>query len=375
MLNLAPIKFNQLVWHDQPYLHPMQRINVGPDFYDRAAEKAAIKAHLHSPDCAPLLILGERRSGKTSLLKLLDNYMTNDSAGKFMSVCNIWVGFKSCRDLIEEIWQEIQIQRRKITGPDQPFAGPKPATTAELLEALRSLPFERSQKLVIAIDELDSYLNEAQDIAPAEGPLFEALIKGLMEASDLPVQLLITATCLPADLTAGMISLRLHPFNAVDLAELVRGITDATAANLSDDDLAGLFELSGGWPWWVKLLLLCLNEAGPGEDRLSRAASLAVRHPNVGPLVENVYFYHFDKEEKALVLALSQQRGCFKAAQVAAMPAPRQTALADLVERDYLQRDWAGDCRFKIGLLADWFLMWNRFEEEKGLYAGPVALD
>lgn len=375
MLNLTSIKFNQLVWHDQPYLHPMQRVNVGPDFYDRTGEKAALKAHLYSPGCTPLLILGERRSGKTSLLKLLDNYMTGDSAGRFISVCNIWVGFKSCRDLIEEIWQEIQIQRRKISGPDQPFAGPKPATTPELLEALRALPFNPSQKLVIAIDELDSYLNEAQDIAPAEGPLFETLIQSLIEASDLPLQLLITATCLPADLTGGMVSLRLHPFSAVDLAELVGGITNAAAVNLSNEDMNGLFELSGGWPWWAKLLLLCLNEIGPGEDRLSRAASLAVKHPSVGPLVENVYFYHFNKEEKALVLALSQHRGCFKAAQIAAMPASRQTALATLIERDYLQRDLAGDCRFKIGLLADWFLMWNRFEEEKSLYYGQLIPD
>lgn len=375
MLNLVPIKFNQLVWHDQPYLHPIQRINVGPDFYDRVAEKAVIKAHLHSPGCAPLLILGERRSGKTSLLKLLDNYMTNDSAGRFISVCNIWVGFKSCRDLIEEIWREIQIQQRRITGQNQLPAGPKPATTTELLEALRALPFERPQKLVIAIDELDSYLNEAEDIAPAEGPLFETLIRSLIEASDLPLQLLITATCLPANLSGGMVPVRLHPFSVVDLADLVRGVTDTAAVNLSDDNLAGLFELSGGWPWWVKLLLLCLNEAGPGEDRLSRAASLAVKHPNVGPLVENVYFYHFDKEEKALVLALSQKRGSFKAAQIAAMPAPRQMALANLVERDYFQRDMVGDCRFKIGLLADWFLTWNRFEEEKGLYSAQEAPD
>lgn len=63
------VKFAEEVWHDKPY------DENPPDFFDRTGPKKQALAILNLPELhRAIWLFGERRSGKTSLLKLLIEY-------------------------------------------------------------------------------------------------------------------------------------------------------------------------------------------------------------------------------------------------------------------------------------------------------------
>jgi hypothetical protein len=230
--------------------------------------------------------------------------------------------------------------------------------------------------IVLCLDELDACL-EHQETPEPERHKIAALVNALTEADGLPIRLLCTTIRPPEQVADGILApllsraaqICLRPFTRADLDEMLSELAQAhLGLQLSNADLALLYRQSGGWPFFAKLLLACLGETEPGDDRLTRAFDLAARHSVVGEAMEHIFRNYFDRHEKALVIALAGQHGTLAAEQIAQLGPQAARAADRLTARNFLQTDATGSYSFRIGMLAAWFRQWSKYEEMAETY-------
>jgi hypothetical protein len=371
MLDAVMIKFNEAVWHDQPYVHPQRGFEMARDFYNREKEKTRLESLLKARSRNPAIIVGERRSGKTSLLKLLNDHLSSDESHHFVPILIPWQGVQSRDELAEEILSGLRRQiGKKFPAIELPSLDRRtPATNTEFIEALDQLltPLVGSTA-IICIDELDSILVEAPS---DERERIGGLVGTLVERVDLTIGLLLTMArppnALPDTRLAKLIAkseiVPLHPFSEDSFHEMIDGLTSG-AVRLSLEDRKLLFDLAGGWPYFGKLLLVALAEIDYDQHWLTRALPIAMKHPNLEDMLRNIYFEHFDDHEKAVALLLAANHGRVGAEKIAASGTALKAAIMRLSERDFVTIEDSGSYRFRIGFLAEWFPKWPLFETE-----------
>ncbi len=373
MNDIMGIKFNEAVWHDTAYEHPQLRKEVGPDFFDRTQLKTMLKAALRVKNKSLLIFQGERRAGKSSMLRLLQHDLAHDAAHAFLPLYIPWQTVFSRADLVDEILQsscyelDIDLSDQMIADSDKSDAG--------FVSALQELTAVSSKTIVICIDEFDSILEHGSDVDRAQ---ILALVEAVAQADALPVKFLLTLVRLPdcpADYAMAQVTVyRLAPFSEDDLNEMVSELMAWRAHLLTTEVRAELFRLSGGWPYFAKLLLVCLAEEAPGEGWFERAVQKAVAHPLLEHSLSHIYIRHFNEAEKAALLFLVKHGEPLSATVRDRLPSAWQTAVCQLVQRHYLTIDAAGNYQFCIGLLANWFPQWIRYEEEVQARVGSKDL-
>ncbi|MCA9928879.1 MAG: ATP-binding protein [Anaerolineales bacterium] len=367
------IKFNEAVWHDTVYMHPQLRKEVGPDFFDRTQLKTMLKAALRDKNSSLLIFQGERRAGKSSLLRLLQHNLAHDPAQTFLPLFVPWQTIFSRADLADEILRSSSYEL-DVDLSDEMIED-SIASDAGFVATLQELTAVSGKTIVICIDEFDSILEHGTD---AEQAQILALVDAVAQAEKLPVKFLLTLVRLPAcpaDHAMAQVTVhRLAPFSQDDLNEMVSELMAWRAHLLTPDVRAELFRLSGGWPYFAKLLMVCLAEAEPGEGWFERALQTAVAHPLLEHSLSHIYFRHFNEAEKAVVLFLAARGMPLSAAEWDVLPSAWQTAVFKLVQRHYLTVDNTGGYQFCIGLLADWFPQWIRYEEEVQAHIDPKGL-
>jgi AAA-like domain len=366
------VKFNEAVWHDKPYCHPQMEIQVERDFYDRDEKKARAETILRSPDGKPVFILGERRSGKTSMLKLLADHLSNDPSGQFVPIPIPWQGIRSHNELAEEIIQGIclGLDKELPNTLQLPRSSHQQDSTTigEFIKVIRQLLTPVSSKIVvISIDEFDSILEE---VAPTEKYEILRLTLTLAEMNDLPIRLLLTLSRIPEEgsysqqLFSKSQPISLDPFMKEDLDDMVKGIL-GQPDYVSTQDLQRLFDLSGGWPYFAKLLLECLLNQQPDTRSLDLASEQAIKHTLVEQALNHIYMWHLSDSEKAMMLLLAKQGGHISAEEMSVVGVSLRTGIAELVRRGYVVKDDNdGSYRFRIGFLKEWFPRWVKFDEE-----------
>lgn len=372
----TPIKLNQFVYRDGPYRHPQLGIEVGREFFDRHAERDQALGVLSSPgDRRPVVIVGERRMGKTSLLRHLIERLKALPAVVPVQL-PIGGSLHSADDLFGEICDHLSAALE--LDPDALPETVEGLAPAEQLQVLARLCTAAGGKTaVLCLDEVDACL-EHQETPDAERYKIAALLNALAQEDGLPIRLLCTMIRLPSGLPpaalatffARAVLIRLAPFSPEDLSEMLAELAQAhLGLRLTPDDLAILYEQSGGWPFFAKVGLVCLGEAEPGPEQMARALAAAARHPAVNEAMEHIFRHYFDRDEKALVIALARAAGSrLEGGQVERL-GPAFTAVARrLVARDFLQVDAAGRYSFRVGLLAPWFRQWGKFEEMAETY-------
>ncbi len=312
----TPIKLNQFVYWDRPYRHPQLGIEVGREFFDRCAERDQALQALTSPmGRRAVAILAERRMGKTSLLRHLVERLKAvpnlvpvplPPGGSLHSVADLFG--EICDHMSSALGLEPEGLLEEGEGLDL-------ADQLCVLERLCDSVAGRT--VVLCLDELDACL-EHQETPISERSKILALVNALVSRDDLPIRLLCTMIRLPTSVwTAEMAPflervalIRLAPFARRDLDEMLVELAQAhLGLRLSSEDLASLYYQSGGWPFFAKVALVCLGEAEPGPDRLTRALEAAARHIAVSEAMEHIFRNYFDRNEKALVIALGQRGG------------------------------------------------------------------
>ena len=372
MIDRVAIRFNEAVWHDQEYMHPQLRVQMPRDFFNCAAEKAQLERIIKTSKHKIAVIAGERRTGKTSLLKLLIDRLERDSSGRFLTIFIPWQGIVSSNALAEEIVFAAHKQMiQTMPGAVAPELELHDSANAQEFVAVirRLLALQPGKTMVIGIDEIDSIMEGALD---NEKDRIAALLGPFAETADLPVRLALAMTRIPEpaldsrlfELTRQAGKVRLRPFSQEDFNVMVRELL-STHISLLPDQMTRLFELAGGWPYFGKLLLVSFAETPAGEQWLERALATALANPNVDDTLRNIYTRHFDDHEKAVVLLLSQGRE----------PASAELAgaAARLDQRGFLMTRPDGSYAFRVGFMAEWLPRWPKYAEEVERRLGWLA--
>ncbi len=375
MFDPMRIRFNQVVYHNQPYIHPQLRERVERDFYDRVEKIELIENILKTESHGHFLMIGERRSGKTSFLRLLDHHMKIEPSGRFVSVFIPWQGVFSWSGLVEEILHEISYKLDKNLPEEELFEHflSEPLKIHHyFISAIQQLLADSNKTVVILIDEIDACIVESPQ---EERNRILDLLKMMVTRSDLPMHLIFTAVRVPpfpeANFMSDLKQETLPPFSKADLDEMLIELTGIYGNHLSPTDLQRLFDLSGGWPYFAKMLLVHFTVQTPDYDWLDQALEKAISDNAVEKALDHIYTQHFNDDEKAIALLLAQH-GRLTEVEISALDPLLVLSAEKLVKRHFVFRDQDGNYCFRIGFLMYWFPKWVKFETEKDLHLEKI---
>jgi len=346
------VKFGEEVWNDET------EDGKERDFFDRIEAYQKSLAILRSLDTRRAIwLLGERRAGKTSLLKLLLSKCQKEGA---IAIEVPWQSIRSSTDFYKEFLYELYKKNNAMQGAVSDSEPPFWQALEQFLQS-KGWPW-----LVVGVDELDGILLDQVD-EQAGKAILGVLIRLVTE---IPNTKVIVASSRPAykieqvrtsPLVSKSEEISLLPFDAQDLQEMVQ----ALAPDLTQEEIQQITQRSGGWPYYAKALLYHLLQL-PSDTpaRLERAYLQAVN--SIHSTCDHLYRYHWDKSEKqALWLLVNKEK--IKSDELRRVDATVRSALQGLVQRGYLLEE-NGYYRFRVMLIADWFKGWTRREvEEQGL--------
>jgi hypothetical protein len=325
-------------------------------------------------------VKGERRAGKTSFIRHLCTALP-EITEEYVCVEIPWNGNNDARWLAREILQAVRLRRYLISGAADTLADFKilhlPETPETFVEALReTLAGIAPRRLILAIDEYDSILHES----PEEDEIVSFMTA--LATSSLDIQLLLTVARVPDILVGTPLAppasrlVTLCPFGRTDLDKMILQIV-GEGHPLSPAELEAIYRLSGGWPYYAKLILNGLADQEPGEGQLWHAVNAAAQEESAALRITNVYDIHLDDDEKALLLLLAAGNGSLTAEETVALGANLQESIWRLVERSYVEAVPAGGCSLRIRMLTAWLRHWPRFplEVERRLSQLPYRLE
>ena len=344
------------------------------DFYGRQTELRQIEAILRGGRSVPVVILGERRIGKTSLQNVVLQRLVGSDGERFLALQIEPRGLVSLEDLTQAILQRLSSKMSDFRATSEPIILP-PTPVGQFDQVFRHLAEPApSEVFLLCIDEFDEIVRSAR---PDELPRIMGLIHHLMEHADLPLRLFFTMTRIPSQLEIEQYSplvskstpIELSPLPVEDLEALVKGVSHSSLWTLSGIEC--LYELSGGHPYIAKLLLLHVlgiasqSEPPPTVEReqVEFALSAALEDPHANHVLSNLYRVHFNDNEKALLLTVSRRGSLVTEKELKLAGAAWSKAARYLENRHYLQKISAG-VDYRINFLGKWLRSWIEFEEE-----------
>jgi hypothetical protein len=368
------------------------------DFYGRRSELERIERTLFAANRRPVTVLGERRIGKTSLLNVSTRRVAAKSPDRFVPLVipsSSTSVIRSLEDYTTAILGVICAHLGKSLDEARSMAEGKgrdrtvPTRIAQFVDAIAQLLKDVPDTVfVLCMDEFDNILvNCAGEETEARSVL--ALTESLVQESTLPLVTYATMTRLPKAIRESYGSpmfitssdmIGLSPFSGAETEEMVVGLLGEQFV-LDDRAMERLFRLSGGHPYFAKLLLdRLLARHWRAEGTLSISLGMlddiipdAVRDSRVLSVLDNIYKVHFSPEEQSLVLLLAERRGSMKSSELEALGASYQRAAKALARRGYLTWDERAGCDFRIELLGWWLRDWEEYEVEKERLLAGIA--
>lgn len=369
------VKFGELVYHDRPYLHPQLNVEVDRDFFNRSGEKQKAEILGIPTNKKPIAIIGERRSGKTSLLRLLHHRL--DSDRRFVSLDVSFNAVNSARELVREILDTLCL-KLELDERESRLASRNSDSISEYLGALKRVA-ERvpDRTIVISIDEFDSMIIDQMNSESQKREML-GLINAIVENESIPVKLALAMSRDPSKIETGYTSpltakaeqIHLEPFSRSDTEDMIRGILQSDFS-LSDHLLEGIFRLSGGWPYFTKAILHYLIQLPESDGWLEQAREHTLRDRSLSDTLGHIYQKHWDDAERTVILLISHCSGEINNNEAQVLDPSLKAAARDLVSRGYLEETSSG-YRFRIGLFHEWFPRWHRFEEQAHKYIKDI---
>ena len=358
------IKLGEPVFHVKPYTHPQLDTECPRDFFGRLGEKEDIISHLIDPESRqPVVVQGERRIGKTSMLKLVekelrDNYQDAVVVPPRLDLRRPYPATSLFSHMIGLLSAELGVKGGKSPNTD---LYPDPGRAMAVFKELASHTGRRS--VVFIMDELDEIL-ETDETSEKDRQAVLTLLNAL-SASDLPIKLFYSIIRTQArlrniDFIKHLSEARVYSLRPLEnnhaFREMVQTLADPDNT-LNDGNISLLYKKSGGWPYFLKVVLWYYLQRPAGPRRLQQALDMAVRDQDAGAslavTMSLIYKHHFDSEEKIIAKLLTDNN--FLDLNEAADISPTLPAAARRMEgRHYLQRRNNG-YKFRVGLLGDWF--------------------
>jgi len=355
-------------------------VSAQKDFYDRHEPLAQIKQSLSSGSVHSLVILGERRIGKTSLYVKSISFIKEALSAQFIPLLlPHGAVIRNFNDFARELLQALSkaldknLAESGLMGPDGKL---QLLSMGQLSEAIARLISKSNKTFIICMDEFDAALINS---SPTDADKILGLTSYLAERADLPITTLFTITHSirqtqgafhAPDITKAEV-IPLTPFSKEDLATMTSGLLGEKIA-FPEAAQDRLYRLSGGHPYFSKLLLDCLIQRRlPADDiiqvtaqMVEQAAADAARDPRARHAVDNIYHIHFSEQEKAIMLLLAERNAPLSAQNIRQLGALYITAAKRLRRRGYLDQQEDGSYAFHIAFLGHWLREWEEYEEE-----------
>jgi DNA-binding winged helix-turn-helix (wHTH) protein len=345
------------------------------DFYGRKMELERIERVLLSGRRVPILIIGERRIGKTSLQNVVLRRLQSVEEPRFVSLNIEPRGITSLDDFAKAILQRLcsyvgkKMQDTGLVDSNGKFHYEGVEQVEWAINGL--LDSRANQIFLLCVDEFDEIIRNVQEIN-----LLEALVHRLIEGT--PLAILFTMTLLPSSIQkmqstpfttiAEIVSLK--TFEENEMAEMILGILGDQVA-VSQNEISLLFSSSGGHPYFAKLLLANIYERNNMVNdpqaitdlMVNQAIQDAANDLRTDTVLENLYHIHFSEMEKELLLLLAEKEKPISCEDLKIVGTPWLTAARQLVKRHYLIED-ENHVDFRINFFRNWLRNWVEFSEE-----------
>lgn len=349
--------------HSLPELHFPDPVENEKDFFDRKAERELIDFRIGQGMVRPLVILGERRMGKTSLHRVSRPRLAELG---FPCISPILTDY-TLECLTSELLRGMCFKLRfppDQTGMIDSHGEFHLTAIADYVNVLHKIFYTVDNRpLVVEMDEFDSVINSCEDLERRR--LLDFILR-LIETHDLPLKFFFTMTrpseqmrhSYPTSFLSESDIVHLHPFERAETDEMIVTLL-ANQMVLAEETLTSLFRISGGHPYFLKLLLECLfqrySQYSPTvvitPERLQGALGLAVNEPRAEHSVLNLIEVHMTPSERMVLSDLVRANGALPPDQIEARSPAWTAAAADLIRRDYIQQDAAGQYGFRIEYL------------------------
>lgn len=332
------------------------------DLFDRTSEFELIRETIGSSARRIAVIMGERRTGKTSLLKVVQMWASRKPGLAVVSVPPV----SPLRELITEILDgmaaEADTSLHELGYRDVAGAFTRPTVTGFVAIA-HELGDRAGRTFLICIDELDSLLVNCQN-DQSRTEILDFIM--YVSNTNLPIRFVFTLSrathqIVGADATPFITTARivdLSPWTAPEAREFVEWLlSPVLAVDGSAHEL--LYAEGGGHPYLIKAILQGIVNA-PGTRVLGRTLSAdqvrsgiaaALANPEVQFTLRNIVTAHFSADDLMVLRRLAQAPAPLTAMDLA----PAGEILDDLRWRHYVRASGDGYV-LAFGLLGRWLL-------------------
>ena len=355
------------------------------DFYGRHPELQRIDDVLTSGIQRPLVVYGERRIGKTSLMNVVAGRLRARHQPKVVPLFPATVGIFTYDDLAREILQSLcelrgtTLVERGLVDNDRRFCL---TSVGQFFEKAQELLGESSATLyLLCIDEFDALLRDCLEFHDAgEARKVLDLSKEITRRANLPMSLFLTLTRMPDLVRDSFNAIVTDQAERIDLQLLKSHETCNLLDGILGDDVMinqterlELDRLAGGHPYVLKLLLsnllaLTRPEKYPltvGPDLLAEAVERAARDPRAEHALGNLMRVHMNQHERDLVTLMASLDDRIDARQLDRAGKEWRTAVHSLRQRGYLgQETSSAPLVFRSAFWGHWLRQQPDFEEK-----------
>ncbi len=352
-------------------------------FYGRWRELELIQSTLASNPRVPVVVIGERRVGKTSIHNVAIQRLKERTGDAFIPLVIEPRGILSVDQFIEAVlsrlstWAKSDLRNSGLLAADGHV---HLETPHQLDEAFFRLVSPVEHRYLLCIDEFDELVRIASEAGDGERMKLMGIIHHLVEKTEIPLSLFLTMTRLPEGASREIASpllakcevIELRPFSFPDMADMVLGLAQGKAI-ISRPELQWLYDMSGGHPYITKLLLANLfQRVMIGDDdatvkimpgMLDQSLRDAVDDPRAHYAFENIYRVHWNADEKRIMLYLAERDEPVDIGELRIAGASLLTVTRNLEKRFYLvEQD--GVYQYNGQFLGCWLRNWAEFDEE-----------
>jgi len=292
-------------------------------FYGRSEDLRQIVNRLRSSAHESTSVVGERRIGKTSLLKHLDNPDVAVQLGlPPEKYCMVYIDFQGLTDITpQRFWQRVlRKMERSICMPElvPDIQEVRKMEAFDLfdLEDLFEVIGDAELTTVLLLDEFE-YVTQN----PNFGSDFFGGLRALAIHQKLP---LVTATrrelvdlCHSEEIKGSpffniFANVVLRPFNRAEVVAMLDGYLSETELSLSDEEKEVIMQLGGGYPFFVQIAGNYMVEAKQkGLDTPSAVKDMATHFDAQANSHFTYMWSHSSESEKIsllAIIALNQQK-------------------------------------------------------------------
>lgn len=240
-------------------------IETRADLFDREPELSAIQETLRSPTRRPVVIMAERVMGKTSLLNVVIEWVTEEHRLSVLQLPHVSSRDAFVEEVLDGIAAEAHTSLHQL-GLRDGQGRLRLSTVTEFTRIAGELSEKvAGQTFVLCLEELDSMLVNCPDDVSANQIL--DLILHVVSRTSLPIKFVFTITRTAPQILRSDASPFLSAARIVHLApwppELARAYAAELLPGASTLDTAAdqlLFALAGGHPYLTKAILQALQE-------------------------------------------------------------------------------------------------------------------